>query len=366
MIDLEEIKNTKQKITMLLDFCNNDDKDIVVMPAGAHAQQVVSNYLDNHKIKCSLFVDNNIEKQGKKISGIDVISFEKLKTFKKNVKVVIATNLEIYEKIKQQIESLGLSYCYAGQQYCVFSSDEVDNSVGHILNNYQNYQNVYNLLEDEFSKKTLDNLIRYRYDFSNVSLLKDISCPTKNQYFEKDIYQIKKNDCIVDCGAYTGDTFKNCLEFSKGKFETYYAFEPDENNFKILALIDDKRLKSYKEGCFNESKTLSFASGESISALVSDGDLKINVIALDDKFADKKITFVKMDIEGAELSALKGAEKIIREQKPALAICVYHKFCDLWEILNFIKSIGIDYKYYLRHYTNYMSETVLYAIPKQK
>lgn len=69
-----------------------------------------------------------------------------------------------------------------------------------------------------------------------------------------------------------------------------------------------------------------------------------------------------MDIEGAELNALMGAESTIRTYKPILAICVYHKKEDLIDIPQFIMSIRADYKFYLRAYSRCTQELVLYAI----
>ena len=69
-----------------------------------------------------------------------------------------------------------------------------------------------------------------------------------------------------------------------------------------------------------------------------------------------------MDIEGAEMEALKGAESIIKSQKPKLAICVYHKEQDMTEIPIFIKKLVPEYKLFMRHYSNDAGETVLYAV----
>ncbi|MCL1983378.1 MAG: FkbM family methyltransferase, partial [Clostridiales bacterium] len=73
-------------------------------------------------------------------------------------------------------------------------------------------------------------------------------------------------------------------------------------------------------------------------------------------------TYIKMDIEGAELMALKGAENIIRSHKPKLAISAYHKPEDVYTLPMLIRSYRNDYKFYLRHYTNSLNETVLYAV----
>jgi hypothetical protein len=80
---------------------------------------------------------------------------------------------------------------------------------------------------------------------------------------------------------------------------------------------------------------------------------------------DERITYIKMDIEGAELESLHGAERLIKENEPKLAICIYHRKEDLWTIIDYIDSLGIDYDYYIRAYEKTATELVLYAIPKK-
>ena len=77
-----------------------------------------------------------------------------------------------------------------------------------------------------------------------------------------------------------------------------------------------------------------------------------------------KIDFIKMDIEGAELNALKGAIKTIQEFRPKLAIAIYHQVKDFDNIVNFISNLNLEYKFYLGHYTIYAQETILFATPK--
>ncbi len=87
------------------------------------------------------------------------------------------------------------------------------------------------------------------------------------------------------------------------------------------------------------------------------------IVRLDDALKSEDVTFIKMDIEGSEVAALRGAEEILRTKKPQLAICVYHKTSDFWEIPSLIREGGLNYKLYLRHHYNRNCwGTVLYAV----
>jgi hypothetical protein len=77
--------------------------------------------------------------------------------------------------------------------------------------------------------------------------------------------------------------------------------------------------------------------------------------------AAKKINFIKMDIEGAELHALKGAEQTIKKFRPKLAITVYHHFQDFWTIPQYIDSLALGYRFEMRHFTIHAEETLIYA-----
>lgn len=92
---------------------------------------------------------------------------------------------------------------------------------------------------------------------------------------------------------------------------------------------------------------------------------KVAAYALDNLVApDEKITYIKMDIEGAEYDSLKGAERIIRSHKPNLAISIYHQPMDYVNIPAYGKSIVPSYQLFFHHYATYNRETV-YAMPKK-
>lgn len=98
------------------------------------------------------------------------------------------------------------------------------------------------------------------------------------------------------------------------------------------------------------------------SSIDANGNIIVQTTTIDEISDNKPISFIKMDIEGAELEALKGAAQTIQRNKPKLAICVYHKPEDILDIPGYILELNADYRLYLRHYSYTPTETVLYAI----
>jgi len=94
------------------------------------------------------------------------------------------------------------------------------------------------------------------------------------------------------------------------------------------------------------------------------GAAEVRTVSIDDVVRDRnlpRVDFIKMDIENAQLSALKGALNTLNRFKPKLAICVYHKPNDWIEIPLFINSLNLSYKMWLDHFSIYPEETVLFC-----
>lgn len=107
-----------------------------------------------------------------------------------------------------------------------------------------------------------------------------------------------------------------------------------------------------------------FSSGDSSSSINSEQDTDtIGIVRkLDEVLENEKVTFIKMDIEGSEMAALRGGSHIIQNQRPKLAICIYHSPEDMLNIPLWIKKLVPEYKIYIRYYTDMMLETVCYAV----
>jgi FkbM family methyltransferase len=171
---------------------------------------------------------------------------------------------------------------------------------------------------------------------------------------------------FVDCGAFTGDTFEELIK--KHNVERYFAFEPDLKCYtKLVSNIyfsnaKTKNIILLPLGIGEKNEFLRFSTAESGSSAISKtGDTIIQTVRLDDALKGYDDLFIKMDIEGSELSALMGSKEIIKSTAPDLAICVYHKITDLWRIPLLLKEWVPEYKFYMRSHSLYGLETVLYA-----
>lgn len=221
------------------------------------------------------------------------------------------------------------------------------------------------ILADEESINVLETRIKV-YETGEISLLSNIY-NASTQYFNQGIVELSDNEVFIDLGAYKGDTIEGFINHVNGKYKKIIAFEPDLENMMCLNRYilenDINNVVVYKLASWNEKDILKFhEDGSYISQISATGNSSINVNSIDDVLLDiVPVTFIKMDIEGAELKTIEGAENIIKKYKPQMAICVYHKADDIYEVPLAIKKLVPEYKLYLRHHSDSFLDTVLYA-----
>lgn len=287
-------------------------KKILIFGAGYYGRYIVEKTLGQLNFEC--FIDNNI--RDAKVLNLRVIDFNEFKNKYFNEIVVVSPtgkNEEIYTQ----------------------------------------------LIQSGFNKENIINLGEYIKDYNDKCL--------PIQYFEF----FNGNDeqqSFVDAGCLDGYTSKRFFECCKGRYSNIWAFEPDTTSYEIckkeLNLPD---CTVYDLGLYDKDGTISFKSGLNAGSTIDlEGETTIKIAKLDNLLKGEKITFIKMDIEGAELNALIGAENIIRTQKPNLAICVYHKPEDIISIPKLLLDYNPNYKFRLRHYTTFWGDTVLYAFNQEE
>ena len=84
---------------------------------------------------------------------------------------------------------------------------------------------------------------------------------------------------------------------------------------------------------------------------------------MDTLFPTKQIDFVKLDIEGSEADALRGAANLLKRCRPVISMAMYHKPGDMWELPLLVNQLVDDYSFYIRQHDNNSFEAVFYAVP---
>ena len=233
----------------------------------------------------------------------------------------------------------------------------------YLLSHRDEIEEVYNLLADQQSK---DVLLHMLLGHVTASYGEYESIWTGDAYYAPELITFHENEVMVELGSNNGDTLldfiRRCPDFKKS-----YCFEPDDICVKELHKIIQpykSRIVIIPKVAWNGEGWVSFASENGNGSSRVDeqkGDVRLETASVDG-VVEEDITYMKMDIEGAEMMALQGAKEQIKRNKPRLAICVYHKNEDIVDIPRYILSLRPDYRLYLRHEGRDDTDTVLYAI----
>jgi FkbM family methyltransferase len=353
--------------------------------------------LEIHHVNITCFCDNNPETVGGHCSGYPVISVEELRRSHQDSLIVITVSSQYTQQIHGQLLALGFSsdkihtlpldpmiyYTNVSKLYWYPADLQV---------HAQQLQDAHNLFADKKSKDLFVNRIAlltngfdynsFRHfidefaDFLSVHGPNLFSEPLYDEnyfYFHSDFFPVKEGEVFANVGALLGDCaieFANACREKGLPYKEIINFEPDPSNFILLSknMTHLPNVRCLPYGLWSHNSRLRFSNPAQSGAgapgrLDNEGDLEVDVVSLDKLLPDADITLIKMDVEGAEMEALRGAADTIRRNTPKLAISVYHERDDIFEIPLFIHQLHSGYKFYLRHHSTTFSETVLFAIP---
>lgn len=238
-------------------------------------------------------------------------------------------------------------------------------NVKEIYENFSDYEFLYGMLADDESKDVLFNILAHRLTRDDYYLLKAFSAGER-QYFSPSFMMYKPKGVFVDCGALNGAT---TLEYVRHvpDFAHAYVYEPLPKMYKVckdnLSVLESSKITIRQAAVSDRNGTLQFDPYIDGSSHISEtGTLEVCAVCLDEDITEP-VDLIKMDIEGAELAAIRGAERHIREDRPVLAISVYHLPTDLRIIPSMLLELCPNYKFYLRHHMTDTNETILYGFP---
>lgn len=346
-VDLEEFREMVEK----------QGKELVIFGAG-DCGHLVYEMLHRVGIRVSSFCDNRGRGQTDEATGLKVAGPEYLdgEAGGKFVLVCVVEDVD-QQAIYGQLLEKGLDR----GQIRIMREYYDRLSVEWLETHLESYESAYRLLEDDFSRRVY--LARMRKMFMMRSIA-EVVRPHEESYFDEKV-RLTEHEVFIDCGGFDGDTSLQFIKRCGGKYDKIVIFEPETcKEEAIRRNMGTNPYELHMCGVWSGRTTLRFdAKGTDGSHVAEDGgNCRIPVVALDETVYGHAPTFIKMDIEGAEQEALKGCRNIIRDYRPKLAVCLYHRPDDLFRIPLMVKEMNSEYRLYVRQYSDTKYETVMYAL----
>lgn len=338
-------------------FHKTESREIVIWGCGQIASEVI--YLLEKRRNISHLVDGDMAKVGADFLGRKIESPDEI--FGTDFDGVVLICSLYLTDIAEKLEKYGVSEYFSA--FFMMRKDLEGEIVTEIPSEEQ-VSVLKSLLSDERSIQIVDKIIEKRktkkIDYSDIM--------TKEEYLLDEIFLFGSEEIYVDAGAFNGDTV---LAFLKKipDFKKIYSFEADKSNFDKMKqrlqlaeqVYGEEKIECVHAALADYNGRLSFASFGNESSKVDryGGGNQTDCVTLDSMVQDA--TYIKMDIEGSELEALRGAEELIKNRRPKMAICIYHRPKDLWQIPIYIHSLVPEYRMFIRHHGNIYYDTVLYV-----
>jgi FkbM family methyltransferase len=326
------------------------------------------------------FTDSNSGLWNKRVEGVQIISPEEAARLYGTTCTFVITiwTGEGYDRMgarKRQLESLG---CQRVVPFTLLFWKYADVFLPHyavdlphaVYDQSEDVLRACELWADDASRVEYLAQLRWRLESDFDVLPNPVPPPT---YFPSDLFQLRQREIFIDCGAYDGDTIQSLLQQPRGSSASIHAFEADPRNFDklqdmVFALPERDSIAIHNVAVGASRGTAMFCALSNESSFVSplSGDIRVDCVSLDEILEGVEPTFIKMDIEGAEPDALKGACGIIKRCAPILAICSYHQQDHLWKIPLLVNSFNKEYRFYLRPHLLEAWDLICYAVPPER
>jgi FkbM family methyltransferase len=321
------------------------------------------------------FVDNNAFRWGTTVDGLPVMSLAKaIERFGRAVPIVVT----IYTgaEVEARLCDLNLHVIRFPQLALAFPETLLPwgalDLPSRMAAQAGPIREAFSLWADDLSREEYVAQVRFRCTFAGPL---PPHLPAEATYFPGELVSLKPDEVFVDCGAFDGDSINAFLKRSGGWLEGVVGIEADPQNAEKLRqsvarlpTVVGAKIEVVQAAVGARDGTIQFhATGTAASnSLDGQGAIEVPCRRLDEILRHRNASYLKMDIEGAEPQALAGAREIIQRDAPVLAICLYHRQTDLWEIPLQVREMTDRYHFFLRRYSDDCWEQVLYAIPHER
>jgi FkbM family methyltransferase len=240
-----------------------------------------------------------------------------------------------------------------------------------VLQKSADIRRAFQLFADEESRRQFVGHLRFRLHLDHRALP---PCKPDN-YFPPDVLPepLPPDTVFIDCGAFDGDTVRAFLSQQQGRFGCVFAFEPDRSNCELLrAYVNSldadttSRIHVFQAGVGRRREKLRFEqAGNMSSSFSAAGEVEVDVMTIDEvAYPGSAPVYVKFDVEGAEWQALQGCERLLEHGNPILAISIYHRPDDLWQLPLYVASKKPDYRFFLRTQGEDGMDVIGYCVPR--
>lgn len=345
-------------ITPLWESLKNADKPILLYGMGNGADMIIK-VLESYGIDYEDTFASDGFVRGHSFHGKRVLSFSEAKE-KYGDFIIIVTFAVHDDKTMSFISELSDNFELYAPTVSVVDGSPF--TLEFFKDNEDNFKKAYEMLADEKSKEDYLNILRFKLSGDVKYLLKAHS--EKMKLYD-DVLSLSEDEAIVDLGAYDGDTIREFLNVTGGKYKSIIALEPDEKNFRKLERKTEglPNLTRLNLGAWDKEETLYFAKKSGRNSRLEESGVPVSFNSVDN-IVKEKVTFIKMDIEGAELKALEGAKNTVALYKPKLYVCAYHRNEDMFTLPFKIKELFEGYKIYFRQHPYIPAwESNFYAVP---
>lgn len=353
---IEMIRN-QVDLEAFREMVESQGKKLVIFGAGDCGHKVYG-MLHSVGVEADCFCDNHREAEVDKDTGVRVETPEYLDDKGREAVILVSV---VEDEDRQAICGQLLGKGFDGEQIRVMKDYYDRLSVEYLETNLENYKKAYQLLEDDFSRKAYLARMQKMYLMRSMA---EVVRPHEESYFDEKV-ELTDREVFIDCGGFDGDTSLQFIERCGGKYGRIVIFEPELSKKEAIERnLGGNPYELHMCGVWSRNTTLQFEAKGTDGSHVAEGEgnCRIQAVSLDDAVYGYAPTFIKMDIEGAEQEALKGCRNIIRDYRPKMAVCLYHKPDDLFMIPAMVKEMNAEYRLYVRQYSDSKYETVLYAL----
>ncbi|MCM1165966.1 MAG: FkbM family methyltransferase [Lachnospiraceae bacterium] len=231
--------------------------------------------------------------------------------------------------------------------------------LGYAREHESELKKVFSLLADEQSKRVFENVIRYKLS-GELKYLRGVETPSEEKF---DLLNIGIEETYVDLGAYNGDTLIEFLNETSMQFNKLYAMEPDSRNYRKLKrrlyMIGSALLEAYNVGAWDEDTAAAFSlrAGRSSRTAPKEGKRanrsryrEVRMMKVDTMLRGAAASYIKIDVEGSEENALRGAAETIANFRPKLNVALYHRNEDMFKLPLIVNGMNKKYRLYMRHH----------------